>query len=204
MLTCAPQCTQFASCVQCLGDAFVQCCPCLGDIGLKIQCENSSSSIPSPNIDVRGLVEKHEGRRSCVYTDTTGHKTIGVGFNLDNSGARSAIAAIGANFDQVYSGKQCLTSSQIDSLFTTSLNSATSGARSVVPGYSTLCSNVQAVMIDMDFNLGSAGLGSFNTFLSLVKQHKWSDAASDLRGTLWCRQVGNRCSDDSSIISSGC
>ena len=33
--------------------------------------------------DASGLIIRHEGSRSCSYTDTTGHRTVGVGFNMD-------------------------------------------------------------------------------------------------------------------------
>ena len=59
-------------------------------------------------------------------------------------------------------------------------------------------------MTDLAFDLGQAGFGSFSTFISLINQKKWSEAASDLRGTLWCSQVGSRCSDDASRIAGGC
>lgn len=49
--------------------------------------------------DAGSLIRVHEGTRKCVYTDSTGHKTIGVGFNLDQSGAKTAIEAVGANFE---------------------------------------------------------------------------------------------------------
>eukprot|EP00294_Goniomonas_avonlea_P009832 CAMPEP_0114560320 /NCGR_PEP_ID=MMETSP0114-20121206/11396_1 /TAXON_ID=31324 /ORGANISM="Goniomonas sp, Strain m" /LENGTH=220 /DNA_ID=CAMNT_0001745857 /DNA_START=8 /DNA_END=668 /DNA_ORIENTATION=- len=133
------------------------------------------------NVDVRDLIRKHEGSRPCVYVDTTGHHTIGVGFNLETSNARHDIESIGANFDEIYSGKKCLTEHQIDKLFTISLDAATSGARQAVSGYSGLCSNVQAVMVDMDFNLGTAGLESFGTFLSYINDHHWSQAAADMK-----------------------
>lgn len=105
---------------------------------------------------------------------------------------------------QVYSGKTCLTSSQVNQIFSDSLSKATSEARGAVSGFSGLCTCVQNVMVDMAFNLGEAGLSSFNTFLSYINNHEWSSAASDLKGTLWCRQVGNRCTRDSSIIAAGC
>ena len=57
------------------------------DVGLGLQCNAGE------------LIKLHEGSRKCVYTDSTGHKTIGVGFNLDTSGARAAIEGVGANFD---------------------------------------------------------------------------------------------------------
>lgn len=50
------------------------------------------------------LVKSAEGVRRCTYTDTTGHKTIGIGYNLDQPGARQELENVGANFDQVVLG----------------------------------------------------------------------------------------------------
>ena len=38
------------------------------------------------------------------YVDSTGHKTIGVGFNLDASGAKTACESVGIDFAAVYAG----------------------------------------------------------------------------------------------------
>ena len=154
--------------------------------------------------DASSLITQHEGKRPCVYTDTTGHKTVGVGYNLDQFGAKSDIESIGADFDSIYSGKSCLTDSQISSLLRLSLSRAESSASTDVSSYNSLCCGVQVVMTDLAFNLGRSGFGSFGTFISLINEKKWAEAASDLRGTLWCSQVGNRCSDDASRIASGC
>ena len=145
-----------------------------------------------------------QGKRLCVYVDTTGHKTIGVGYNLDQGSARSDIASIGANFDQLYSGKACLTDSQCQALLNLSLRRAASAASADVSSYNSLCCGVQNVMTDLAFNLGQAGLGGFHTFISLINSRQWSQAASDLEGTLWCRQVHGRCPDDANRIRQGC
>lgn len=158
---------------------------------------NSSSTC-----DARSLITKHEGKRSCVYTDTMGHPTVGIGYNLDNSNARQAIAAIGADYDKVRSGAQCLTDTQIMKLFEPAYQGAVHEAERVVSSFSELCCNVQEVMTDMTYNLGS--LSSFNTFVSLINSGQWSAAAQDGRGTAWCHQVGSRCSDDMGRVQIGC
>jgi hypothetical protein len=56
--------------------------------------------------------------------------------------------------DDVRSGKQCLTDSQVMQLFEPSYQSAVSGAQRAVSSFSSLCCTVQEVMIDMDYNLG--------------------------------------------------
>ena len=55
----------------------------------------------------------------------------------------------------------------------------------------------------MTYNLGEAGLASFNTFNSLMEAGEWDQAADDLSGTLWCSQVGSRCTRDQNQIR-GC
>ena len=59
-------------------------------------------------------------------------------------------------------------------------------------------------MVDMTFNLGVAGFRSFGTFISDINNKEWASAAADMKGTLWCRQVGNRCTDDASYVARGC
>jgi len=165
---------------------------------------NATNSSNDANCDARSLISRHEGKRDCVYTDTKGHPTIGIGYNLDNPGARKAIAAVGADYDSIRSGKTCLTNSQVMELFEPSYNSAVSGAKRAVSSYSSLCCGVQNVMTDMDYNLGDGGFASFRTFISLINQGRWGDAAADGRGTAWCGQVGSRCSDDMEAVARGC
>ena len=54
------------------------------------------------------MIIESEGKKSCVYKDTKGIPTIGIGFNLQRDDARSKLAGIGLNFNDVLSGKTCL------------------------------------------------------------------------------------------------
>merc|ERR1719161_41490 len=129
--------------------------------------------------DARILIAQHEGKRNCVYIDTRGHPTIGIGYNLDNPGARAAITAVGANYDDIRSGKTCLSDSQVMQLFEPAYQSAVSGARRAVSSYDALCCGVQNVMTDMDYNLGDGGFESFSGFIRYVNQKEWAQAAAD-------------------------
>mmetsp|Transcript_16477 Transcript_16477/g.23098 ORF Transcript_16477/g.23098 Transcript_16477/m.23098 type:complete len:217 (-) Transcript_16477:371-1021(-) len=149
----------------------------------------------------QSLIEAAEGFRSCVYTDTTGHPTVCYGYNLDDYSAKSDIANVGADYDQVRSGKQCLSKSQCSTLLQGALSAAESGAKNV---FGNQCSCIMAVLVDMTYNLGSAGVASFTTFKSYIENGQYSEAASDLKSTLWCSQVGNRCTRDTGIIAGGC
>ena len=159
---------------------------------------------PCAACDARDLIAQHEGKRSCVYTDTMGHPTIGIGYNLDQYGAQEAIESVGADYDSVRDGTQCLTDTQIFDLFDPSYQRAVSGARAAVSSYDLLCCSVQNVMTDMDYNLGDAGFASFTTFIGLVNEGSWAAAAEDGRNTRWCGEVGSRCFDDMTAVAGGC
>eukprot|EP01147_Barroeca_monosierra_P000741 gene741-4033_t len=147
------------------------------------------------------LIKQAEGFRACTYVDTTGHKTICYGFNLDASGAKSKVEAVGGNWDEVYNHGGCLSQTQCDELLQTGVVTASSNEKKI---FGSQCSCMQAVLTDMTYNLGYGGMSSFTTFIGLIKNHRWADAASDLKGTLWCKQVKSRCTRDVGIVANGC
>jgi len=57
------------------------------------------------------LLERLEGFRESVYMDTSGCKTVGIGFNMDAPGARDAWSRAGImeDFDDVYYGNEMIT-----------------------------------------------------------------------------------------------
>ena len=69
-------------------------------------------------------------------------------------------------------------------------------------GDSITCKCAEYVLVDMTYNLGEGGLSTFNTFNSLMESGQWDAAADDLQGTLWCSQVGTRCTRDTNQIRS--
>lgn len=51
---------------------------------------------------------------------------------------------------------------------------------------------IQDCLANIAFNVGVHGLLEFGTFLALVNKLEFPEAALDLRGTLWFREVGDR------------
>ena len=102
-----------------------------------------------------------------------GHPTVGIGYNLDNPGAPAALAAVGANYQDVRSGKTCLTDAQVMSLFEPAYQSAVRGAQAAVSSAAALCCGVQNALTDMVYNMGDAGFGSFHGFIALVNERRW-------------------------------
>ena len=146
------------------------------------------------------LIEDGEGLELCEYVDTTGNRTVCYGFNLETSSARKNVEAVGGNFDDVYNGG-CLSKSQCSSLLSSQVDVARQGEKQIY-GNSISCQCATYVLVDMTYNLGEGGLSSFNTFNSLMESGQWDAAADDLSGTLWCSQVGSRCTRDQNQIRS--
>ena len=152
--------------------------------GLSVQNLNSCASDES-------LIKQAEGFRSCKYVDTTGNRTICYGYNLERtSTAEADMRKLGVSYSAVLSGSKCLSESQCTVLLQSELNKARNSEAAVF-GNSVSCGCAKSVLVDMSYNLGS--LSGFPTFDSYIKSGQWVTAANDLAGTLWCRQVGNRC-----------
>ena len=135
----------------------------------------------------------NEGYRKCVYKDSRGIPTIGVGFNLEKFGAKEEIASVGADYYALLNGSQCLDDSQIERLFNKDMAVAVACADTWVSG---LSSGPASAVADMAFNMGCATLHTFTTLKSYLEDKDYAKAAEDMRGTAWCGQVGERCDRD--------
>jgi len=142
--------------------------------------------------EVSDTIARHEGRDNTVYHDTMGIPTIGVGFNLNRSDAREKIEGVGANYDNIRSGRESLTDTQVDSLFQDSLNEAIGTAQRFLPNFSEQPSEVQGVLVNMAFNLGPNRLGGFVNFRTALENNDYSTAADEMIDSQWYGQVGNR------------
>ncbi len=142
----------------------------------------------------------NEGYKPCVYKDSMGHPTIGVGFNLDKFGARSEIESVGADYNKVLNGSECLNDRQIEELFNKDMDSAVSCAEGFVSG---IGDTPESAVADMAFNMGCATLHTFTTFRSLLQNKEFAKAADDMKTTAWCGQVGSRCGRDVACVEKG-
>lgn len=148
------------------------------------------------------FIENWEGRRDAVYTDTAGNPTIGVGFNLNRSDARTAIEAIGANYDSVVNGTQRLNDTQIDRLLSDDVRGAVNYAHVTVAGFSNLPTDVREIIVDMIFNLGRRGFDRFVNFKDAIAARNWAGAADALVDSRWYNQVGRRSRHHEAVLRS--
>src|SRR5262245_26829935 len=148
-------------------------------------------------------IAEYEGKRAHVYTDTAGHPTVGIGFNLDRDGAQPALEAVGANYNEVRAGSQDLSDEQISSLFQQDLNQAIDGATSAVSNFSNLNEPRQFVVVDMIFNLGQHGFSQFHHTIKAIESGEWESAGDHMKDSAWYGQVGIRAHKDVQMMKTG-
>lgn len=147
------------------------------------------------------LIKVSEGFRKCMYKDTKGIPTICWGYNLHNANAKSDVSKAGGNYNDMINGG-CTTTAVCEKLLDQYVNIARSDAKSLFG--SLKCNYAQYVAVDMTYNMGYSTMSQFHQFIGFMKSGDWKTAASDGRGTAWCRQVGSRCDRDMGQLTSCC
>ena len=125
-------------------------------------------------------IRENEGLRLNVYTDTTGHQTIGYGHNLSNGISIGAAEQILR--DDIASAMQKATSEPYWSHV--SDNDARSRA-----------------CVEITFNLG--GLRGFPKAYSALCTGDFATASAELLDSLWHRQIGKRAERLAAMIATG-
>jgi lysozyme len=150
------------------------------------------------------MIERHEGRRVRAYRDTMGLLTVGVGFSLERPDARSRIARLGVDYDALCRGEAELSEAQIDRLLGEEVAITHRAVRHVYPDYDGFPEAARLVILDLAYNVGVAGLGTFVHFLDAVRARDWLRAIAELRDSTWFHQVGTRAEDDCQLLASLC
>lgn len=124
-------------------------------------------------------LDKDEEVRAFAYDDSTGKQilpgqtlhgklTIGVGRNLTSKGVHQ---------------------DEIDLMLNNDVLDAMADVSKHLPWWVTLNDARQRALCNMCFNLGIGGLIKFDTFLSLLQQGKYPEAADDLLNTAAAREA---------------
>ena len=124
----------------------------------------------------------HEGVRLKPYRDTVGKLTIGVGRNLDDVGLRSIEAMF---------------------LFCCDVAAVEQALDARLPWWRTLDASRRAVLVDMGFNMGAAGLCGFGDMLAAAQAGRFGDAAEAMLRSRWAGQVGRRAATLSRMMRTG-
>lgn len=122
---------------------------------------------------LRGQIKVDEGFRGQLYRDSEGYLTIGYGRLMDASRG-GGIAKDEAEY-----------------LLANDLRTAERLCEGM-PAYLDLSPARQAVLVNMCFNLGAAGLRQFKRLFSALIQQDYEHAASEMLASKWAGQVGSR------------
>ncbi len=115
---------------------------------------------------VLAQVKQDEGFRRHLYFDTTGHRTIGYGFNIDAG----------------------ITEDQATALVTIALTDWLEEVTSTLPWTATLDDVRLGVVLQLAFNLGQAGLLTFHQMLGALEAGNYRVAALALTASAAAHQ----------------
>lgn len=127
------------------------------------------------------MVVRHEGYRQHIYIDTTGHRTIGHGINLEAG----------------------LTEDESLLVVEHRLNRIDEELSYRLPWYNQLSAIRQDVLCNMAYNLGTNGLLGFRKMLASMEDKRWDTAAREMLDSRWARQVGRRAEELADLMRSG-
>jgi lysozyme len=145
---------------------------------------------------LRRELERDEGRKLTPYRDTLGNYTVGIGHLLRPWEMPT--------FVETGSGKilKTLSEAECDALLTEDIADAEHGLTRIMPLWRELDDGRQRACLNLAFNLGNR-LAQFTRFLDAMSDEHWLLAASELKHSMWSRQVGTRADRIAAMIRDG-
>lgn len=115
---------------------------------------------PESKNQVPKSFQQAEGFKPKVYKDTTGHRTVGSGFNMDSGIAKNVWdqAGINKDFNAVRNGKQKITEQESQKLLEKSYEIASGDAKNLIKNFDTLSKNRKEAMTHLAFQYGKTRL----------------------------------------------
>lgn len=139
-------------------------------------------------------IVSEEGVKDSVYVDSTGNKSVGIGFNLDANGARKAWkdAGITEDFNAVASGKQKLSRASAEKLYAVKHDEAHEDAQGMVSNWNNLGEYQKEALTSMVYQMGAAGVRKFKTTLARIEKGDFQGAAQSMLASAWAKQTPQR------------
>ena len=129
----------------------------------------------------RTLIKRHEGYSRFPKPDAHGTVQIGYGLNLTRRGLDQG-EADWLLIQEVRRLHDWLTS---------------------FPFFQAMSVNRKAVLIDMAYNLGEAGIDQFARMLAWLDKGDYDSAADEMLNSEWRQQVGERAVSDAELMRRG-
>ena len=129
--------------------------------------------------DLLESIKKHEGFVEHVYQDSLGIDTIGYGFAIKDLILDEDIA---------------------EDILMRKLEKLKRNANSRFQWLEDMPQEVQAVVLNMCYQLGVTGVSKFRKAISALQEGDWDEAANEMLDSLWARQTPNRAKELSNIV----
>lgn len=130
-------------------------------------------------------LRRHEGEVLHAYTDSLGFITIGVGRLIDKRKGGG------------------ITKEESEMLLSNDINKVLSQLNDRLPWFNTLSDPRKAVLINMGFQLGVAGLMGFSKTLSLIESGQYAQAAEQMLQSKWATQTPVRAKEMATQMRTG-
>jgi lysozyme len=116
-----------------------------------------------------------EGERACVYRDSLGLATIGVGRLVDASKPGAGLRP-----------------DEITYLLNNDIDNRIDALTRALPWFQNLDDARKGVLLNMAFQMGTDGLLGFKNTLALIRDGKYADAAAAMLTSKWATQTPER------------
>ena len=120
-------------------------------------------------------LRRDEGTKATVYKDTLGFDTIGVGRLIDSRKPGAGLRP-----------------DEIDYLLKNDIADRVTALTKALPWFSALDEARRGVLVNMAFQLGTAGLLEFSHTLGLVRDGKYAEASMQMLKSRWATQTPAR------------
>ena len=148
---------------------------------------------------IENMIIEHEGWKLLSYFDTKGIKTIGYGFNLQKSGARSIITNSGYDYDDVLNRKTKISQEVADELLNKEIDDTKTLIKEKKKYYTDIPECMLWVLIDMTYVLRKKFLGDFPKFWANLDKVRngtsgatYNEVIDEMIDSLWFHQVKDR------------
>ena len=135
--------------------------------------------IPKELQEIVNEIKVHEGFEPKVYKCTQGYDTIGYGFAIKDLVLDEDIA---------------------EEILIRKLEKLKRNANARFQWLEDMPQEVQAVVLNMCYQLGITGTSKFRKAISALQEGDWEEAANEMLDSLWARQTPNRAKELSDTI----
>lgn len=125
------------------------------------------------------MLKRHEGLKLTVYDCPAGKKTIGYGRNLEDRG---------------------ITEQEAEQLLDNDIQEIEQQLRNSFDFYMGLTDTRKAVLIDLTFNIGLAGVKGFKKMLNALDKQDYVEAKNQLIDSRYANQVPSRAEELAELL----